>query len=470
MGALPFLALLPTYAGLQRPRHRAALAALVLFVVTAAPTFLVAWSKTGSPVFPFFNKVFHSSLLPQSAEIGDTRFRQPLTWHTPYDVTFRSRLFYEGQSGAFGFQYLVFAPLGIAAVLLVRKRMIASASLIGIGAALLILRSEPNARYVYPELPLLMIPVASLLSWAAARQRLLWQLLVGFAIVSAGVNIWFMPGSSYWHKDLYGPFTDSQRASYTSAAAPLRVAIDWFNRVHPGAPVLLTNDTAVAGIAGPVYENQWHQPHTQNRIRDARDLPALRALMDEWQVRYVIARQSTLTQVIRPRTLRDLVEHCGAPEFHAGEFYVARLLPGCLVKAEPEAPLQPTTLASRGHYDDFNPAILYRGEWERSTDFEEPAAHTTSYSAEPDAAIAFAFEGTGLTWTFAKAPNRGIAEVTIDGASQGTVDQYAPSAQWRSRVDFAIPSGRHLLVIRVLGRHRDRSEDSYIDLDAFDVR
>ena len=52
----------------------------------AAPPYAIAWLKTGNPIFPFLNQKIHSRLLPRDAEIRDARFRQPLTWHTPYST------------------------------------------------------------------------------------------------------------------------------------------------------------------------------------------------------------------------------------------------------------------------------------------------------------------------------------------------------------------------------------------------
>ena len=471
LGALPFLVFLALYAAWKRPRWRTALAAAVLLIATAAPTYAIAWAKTGNPIFPFLNQKFHSPLLPPSAAIGDVRFRQPLTWHTVYDLTFRTDRYFEGQRGSFGFQYLVLAPLALAALLLVRRREVAAATLIALCAALVILRSDPNARYLYPELPLLSIPFAALLAWCAVHGRGVWRALLAFAIAAALLDTWFLPSSSYWHKDLYGPFTDAQRQQYLPGTAPIRAVIAWFERVHPGAPVLLTQDTAIAGLSGPVYENQWHQYNTEQQIRSAPDAAALRALLEGWGVRYAIARRARIGVAIRPRTLSDLIGQCGTPEFALDEFYVSRLEPGCTPSAPPPGTAQPEIVVPRGRYDDFNPAILFRGDWERSADFAEAVDHTTSYTDAPGAEISFAFEGTELTWIFARAPNRGIARVTIDGTAHGDFDLYGAAPEWRQQLTFgALAAGRHLAVIHVTGGHRPASGGAFVDLDAFDVK
>jgi hypothetical protein len=276
LGALPVVALLLVYAAWERPRRRTAFASLVLLVACSAPPYAVAWAKTGNPVFPFLNEKFRSPLLPAGAEIRDSRFHRPLTWRTPYDLTFHTSLYYEGQRGSFGFQHLFFAALAIVAAVVVRRRTVVAGAGIALGAALLVLNSEPNVRYLYPELPLLVIPFAALVGWAAARHRWTSRALLAVAFTATVLNIWFIASGSYWHRDLYGPFTASQREQYLTVTAPMRATIAWFERTHPGAPVLLTNDTSIAGLGGPVYENQWHQYRNMQRIRSAPDGPALR--------------------------------------------------------------------------------------------------------------------------------------------------------------------------------------------------
>ena len=154
--------------------------ALGLLLLTAAPPYAIAWVKTGNPIFPFRNDRFHSRQLDPKADIRDIRFHEPLTWNTPYDLTFRSNRYYEGQHGSFGFQYLVIAPLALLTLLVSPRRQAVGAAVVAVTAILLVLNTEPNARYLYPALPLLFVPLAALLGWAAAHQRALARTLIAF--------------------------------------------------------------------------------------------------------------------------------------------------------------------------------------------------------------------------------------------------------------------------------------------------
>jgi putative flippase GtrA len=472
-GAIAFLApavvcaAVEVWRGRKRTAARWGLAAGLL-LLAAAPPYGIAWIKTGNPLFPFGNDRFHSPLLASKAEFRDTRFHDPLTWSTPYDLTFHTTRYYEGQYGTFGFQYLLMAPLALLALLLAPRRQAVTASVVGATGILLILGTEPNARYLYPAMPLLYVPFAALLGWAGVHRRMLARTLLALAIICAALNVYFLPGSSYYHKDLYGPFTPGQRETYTGVTAPIRTVIAWFNHAHPKAAVLLTQDSFIAGLDGDIYENHWHQYNTMDQLRRAEDVPAVRRLLEQWNVHYLIARKPTASHYARPLALRDLLDQCTIAEYVFGEFFVARLEPVCSTAAP--LPAEPILTAKPGTYDDLDPTILLRGDWERGEAFDSAFDRTVTYTDIPGAEIRFAFEGGELTYVFTKAANRGIATVTIDGAGKGTIDLYSVDPQWQSSVHYAgLGAGRHLVVIRVTGENRTGATGKFVDLDAFRV-
>jgi hypothetical protein len=254
-----------------------------------------------------------------------------------------------------------------------------------------------------------------------------------------------------------------------SETAPIRNVIAWFNRAHPQAAVLLTQDSDIAGLTGDVYENHWHQFNTLDQIRRADGVEGIRRLLDGWKVRYLIARKPTASHYARPLALRELLDQCTIAEYTFGEFFVARLVPVCRTAA----PLAtaPLVTAKPGTYDDFDPTILLLGDWERNDGFEQAFRHTVTYTDTPGAEIRFAFEGSELTYVFTKASNRGIAAVTIDGANQGSIDLYSVEPQWQSSARFTyLGPGRHLLVIRVTGESRAASTGKFVDLDSLQVK
>jgi len=475
VGGLAFLAVVIPFAVVEARRNwkslggkpaAACAVAVLLLLLTALPTYAIAWRKTGNPVFPFMNQRFPSPLLDRAADIVFDQYRRPLSWRVPFDLTFHTNKSYEGQDGSFGFQYLLLAPLAVVALVVVRRRPAVSGAVVALGAAIAIMRSEPNARYVYAALPLLSVPFAALLGWLDGRQRWLARVLVCYVIACTALNAYFLPSSSYYHKDfsMRSPLSRAGREQYTAYTAPVRLVIAYFNRAHPRAAVLLTSGSDIAGLTGEVYENHWHQFGSIDRIRKTPDRAAMLKLVEGWGVRYFIARKPAAGEYAQPLALRQLLEACTTPEYEAGDFYLARLEPDCAQRVKDEIVVPP------GYYDDFDPAIRYRGDWTHSDTFDGPFQHTISFSDIPGAEAAFAFEGSSLVYMYTKAPNRGLAAITIDGASKGTIDLYSPTVEWQASSRFCcLGPGKHVVVIRVLGQNSPGSTGRFVDLDSFRV-
>jgi hypothetical protein len=479
-GALAFVALAIPFLVIEAARHWKSLGsrpaatcalAAVLLVGLAAPPYAIAFAKTGNPLFPFLNQRFHSKLIPANAGMVDERFKRPLTWNTLYDLTFRTNLAYEGQNGSFGFQYLVLAPLGVAALLVVGRRhgtgsADASAAIVALGAAAIIMRTQPNARYLYAALPLLSVPFAALLGWASGT-RWLYRGLMAFVVACVAMNMRFLPSASYYHRDfsLRLPFSRAERDRFRAANAPIRDVIDYFNRQHTTSAVMLTSDSAIAGLNSDVYENHWHQINTFSRIREMQTLPDMVRLMRSWNVEYFISPKPWMREQIKPALLKEMLERCTLPVFEQGGEYLSQLQPSCRPPEERAA-----VLVRPGFYDDFDPALVYRGDWNNDRSFAEPDLHTISFTDVPGSEVEIAFEGKALTYVYTRAANRGIASVTVDGVDRGTVDLYSAETRWQSRTRFCcFVAGRHVAVIRLTGRANPQSKGNFIDLDSFTV-
>jgi hypothetical protein len=103
-----------------------------------------------------------------------------------------------------------------------------------------------------------------------------------------------------------------------------------------------------------------------------------------------------------------------------------------------------------GEYDDFDPRIQFHGLWSRGR-FPQASHGTVTWSDAAGADLTLHFTGSEVIYT--KAFNRGIAEILLDGVTQGTVDLYSPSIEWQTATPFRVgEAGQHTLQIRVTGR------------------
>jgi glycosyltransferase involved in cell wall biosynthesis len=466
--ALPFALAARTADPRPAAKRRTALA-IILLLAAAVPPYAIAYAKTGNPLFPFLNQRFHSPLLPKGSAVVDYRYHSPLTWRLPYDMTFETTRYYEGQKGSLGFQYLVLVPLGIAGLAMARHRVAVSSAVVALGAGLVVMNSEANARYVYAAIPLVLIPVAAMLAWAAAHQRLLYRALLAFLVAATALDAYFLPSSSYYHKDfcLRVPFSRAERDLYLNVGAPVRKVIAWYNRAHPGSVALFTHEASIAGAAGEIYENHWHQMSIWDRIQHAETMPEMLRVINGWKIRYLIARKPEPGDEADPPALAQMIAACTQPEYEVGDYYLARLDPAC----RPADLSHPPMTVEPGFYDDFDPAILFRGDWHREPRIHGPDRDNITYTDAPGAEICLAFEGRELRYNHAMGPNYGKASVTIDGQPQKTIDFFYKDLDWVHNDRFCcFGPGRHEAVIRASGEKNAASTGIRIDLDSFQVK
>ena len=328
VGAAAILLMLAPFAIGEARRHRLrwrnGVLALALFVAAGVPAYAYAWRATGDPLFPFLNRKFSSPLLDRSVVIRDSRFRQPLTWHTPFDLTFRTHLFYEGQNGSIGFQYLLLVPLSLAAIFAVRRREPVAAAAAALGGMALVLANEPNARYLYPAMPLLLVPLAALLGRLRNGRRPLHHALIGCLIACAVMNVYFLPASGWWQKTFYSQlvFSPHGRERIMRDEIPIRDVAIHFRRAHPAARVLFAGESDLADTAGEAYIPNWHQYHVWESVQRAAGPADLVRRLEAWHVGYVIARADG--KVDFP-ALRALLACCATREYENRSFYMAKI-------------------------------------------------------------------------------------------------------------------------------------------------
>jgi GH25 family lysozyme M1 (1,4-beta-N-acetylmuramidase) len=109
------------------------------------------------------------------------------------------------------------------------------------------------------------------------------------------------------------------------------------------------------------------------------------------------------------------------------------------------------------------------GTW--STVEAGPASGGTyAVTGERGAAAGMRFDGTGVDWITVTGPNRGRAQVYVDGERVRMVDLYAPVRTYGVALRFdGLTDGSHTLRIVATGHARRRSSGSWIAIDRFDV-
>lgn len=115
-------------------------------------------------------------------------------------------------------------------------------------------------------------------------------------------------------------------------------------------------------------------------------------------------------------------------------------------------------------------AISYAGPWAQESS-STAYGGGVSYTQAKGAKATFTFTGRDVAWVATKGPDRGKAEVWVDGVKAKSVDLYASTQDPRKTVfsQHWADAGEHTVEVRVLGTRNASSTGTLVDLDAIIV-
>lgn len=125
--------------------------------------------------------------------------------------------------------------------------------------------------------------------------------------------------------------------------------------------------------------------------------------------------------------------------------------------------------ASMTRVEQDDPSITYSGNWYSN----ESAAHSLGVAAltnAPGARATISFSGTGITWVGVMDGWAGLATVHLDGAMT-VVNTYGEAGAYQHAIYTArgLSSGPHTLSIEVTHERGERTDGSWVWIDAFDI-
>ncbi|HVX66666.1 MAG TPA: glycosyltransferase family 39 protein, partial [Bryobacteraceae bacterium] len=448
------------------PAARVAAGAVLLTLLFGAPQYIYAYVKTGNPVFPFLNHLFGSQWFDASKNLADTRYQTRLGLSTPYDLVFHTRQYLEAHDGALGFQYLLLAPLALLSFSRRVPLLGKLAFFLAAAFALLTYSGVSYVRYLYPALPLVAIAGAAALGRLSSDRALFGATVAALAAAFA-LNLYFLPSSSWYHPDFFlNPFDRSEIERHYREAAPVRKLVEYMNRQHPGAAVAFFDTGHIAELRAPAYVMEW-----QNAVYSKRAWLITRPAVygryaDSLGIRYFIAPAQLSNRELY--VIRAFLSRYTDREFSFGAYEVRRLKADAREQWSRENEETVIAACDAGMIDDTSQRVRYSGPWQHWSNFGNACGGSLAFTGAAGAEVSLDFTGTSVTYVFTKAFTRGIAEVFIDGASRGLLDQFSLGIEWRSRAVYnGLGPGRHTLKVRVLHRRAADSLGDDIDVDGF---
>ena len=264
---------------------------LVALLAAGLIPYVYAWSKTGNPVFPFFNAIFASPYYPR-VNFQDSRWVDNLYPSLLFDSTFKTNRFIEGSPGGLGFQYWVFLPFALIWVVWHRYRQAVLPLAVALFYIIGILVNEQYLRYLYPIFPLLLLAIAWFVVDVARRGRLAFCAIWFCCACVIVLNMSALP-SFYELSSGVNPrvaLLDKNRTNFIETYSPIRALTKRVNSDFGEAAhvLLLTDEVGAVGLKGTVLYKNFYNPQLQDQLSHVNSEDDILNIMQMYSVTHVI--------------------------------------------------------------------------------------------------------------------------------------------------------------------------------------
>ena len=272
------------------PDARTTLAVAGALAIGAWP-YINAWMRTGSPVFPFMNRIFRSPLADSTTSFDNPMYRIPLGPTSLHDLFLDSHRFLEGADGAAGLHWLLLLPL--VAIALVRRKPpeIVACTVLFAFYGVAVYMQQAYLRYLFPGFLLL----AVLGAWASepfvGARRVALLLLGGVLVV---LNVRFIPSGNWPNAQLCPmcAFDRFAREDFTATYMGDRIVADYLNRNLRDARVgfLMLNAPSPAGYVGYSRSSNWHDDQFYKLMVTTKSADDVEAAVRKYGLTHIVYR------------------------------------------------------------------------------------------------------------------------------------------------------------------------------------
>ncbi len=252
---------------------------LVAFLLLGSIPYATAWLKTGNPIFPFFNQIFHSPYWPSVAFEAPAIFGKGVTWDILYRVTFYSGNFIEGRPGAAGFQWLLlFLPSLVALLFRYSHRQFALYFFV-IFSVVLSFHFTAYLRYVFPAFAWGAAVIGIAISKEDIHEKYLQRVFVFTGWLVVFLNLVFFTSGTYYGKlNLLPVLSESGRNAFQAVNA-LNTSL---------SPVAMFSPSLAGDLHSDALYPNWYNFEFQSKVGEFKTEKMVADTLLDYRVDYVI--------------------------------------------------------------------------------------------------------------------------------------------------------------------------------------
>lgn len=249
--------------------------------------YVVAWIKTGNPVFPFFNLIFKSKMWPPQ-NFDNPIFNSGFTWDTPYRIIFESGKYLESSAGAAGFQWLLLLLPVIFLILICRRFTVGALLVAAIFMVAAVFSQQSYLRYIFPAFGLLCAILGVMIVYS---EQWVSKCLVISGVFVVILNSFTLYSGSPWYSSfpVDAVFSEESRNKYLKDRLPIRKAVDLVNELNLNdAPVPFFSQPFGAGLKADALYVNWYNHTFYAQLMGAKSPSEFASILNGRNVEYII--------------------------------------------------------------------------------------------------------------------------------------------------------------------------------------
>jgi 4-amino-4-deoxy-L-arabinose transferase-like glycosyltransferase len=190
--------------------------------------YVIAYVKTGNPVFPYYNAIFKSPYIDTAVSFDQLRYKQGFDYKTLRDVTFSSGKYAEGGVGSFGWVFFVLLPISMVAAVHSKAKHSIVLIFISLSYIALVFSKQSYLRYIFPAVPLLIIVLTQGIESLRSKSKHLHTVTIVTGCFLIGLSVLFLQAQDWFYRDfnLKALWSISEREALQLKVAPIRRAVE----------------------------------------------------------------------------------------------------------------------------------------------------------------------------------------------------------------------------------------------------
>jgi hypothetical protein len=262
---------------------------IAVFFIVGLFQYVIAYLKTGNPLFPFYNDIFKSPLF-QTDNFKDLRWQYGLTWDLLYSMTFNCHRYLEGTLGSSGFYWLLLLVPSIVILIFCQQWRGIGIICIALGFILITFNLTAYLRYIFVSFGMICSAIGVAFSCMVFKSKWNFRIMAAVLLACFLLNLIHFNAATWYGAINFDVISDlNARNKYIIDHTPTKKAANIVNELNnESSPVAFFSSPEAAGLKSDALYTNWYNPRFMGFL-DSIDTPeSFIKKLSDYNVKYLV--------------------------------------------------------------------------------------------------------------------------------------------------------------------------------------